>query len=111
MLIASWINRPGASHFGANRQCTNDCDLLVNWPPVVDLSKLERRRAEYGAELLKRLAADLSRRYGVASPNAILEQMRLFYMSWPITQTVSAQSRTTIVCLKPAKSADAVCRN
>jgi len=30
--------------------------------------------------------------------------MRLFYMSWPITQTVSAHLGPTIVCLKPAKA-------
>jgi DUF1016 N-terminal domain len=41
--------------------------------------------------LLKRLASDLSVRYGRGFSKRNLEQMRLFYVSWPIAQTLSAQ--------------------
>jgi predicted nuclease of restriction endonuclease-like (RecB) superfamily len=61
---------------------------------IVEFEQAGKTRAEYGAELLKRLAADLSARYGRGFSRRNLEQMRLFYMSWPIAQTLSAQSRT-----------------
>lgn len=48
------------------------------------------RRAEYGRALLKRLSEDLTARFGRGFSERNLEQMRLFYLSWPIPQTVSA---------------------
>src|SRR6266481_9337067 len=51
---------------------------------IVEFEQAGKTRAEYGAELLKRLAADLSARYGRGFSKRNLEQMRLFYMSWPI---------------------------
>jgi hypothetical protein len=41
-------------------------------------------RAEYGAELLKRLSEDLSSRFGRGFSRANLEYMRRFYQAWPI---------------------------
>lgn len=61
---------------------------------IVEFEQAGKTRAEYGTELLKRLAADLSQRYGRGFSKRNLEQMRLFYMSWSIAQTVSAQSGT-----------------
>jgi len=61
---------------------------------IVEFEQAGKTRAEYGAESLKQLAADLSARYGRGFSKRNLEQMRLFYMSWPIAQTVSAQSGT-----------------
>lgn len=49
-------------------------------------------RAVYGSALLKKLAADLSSRYGRGFSERNLEQMRLFYQLWPISQTASAKS-------------------
>lgn len=49
-------------------------------------------RAIYGKELIKNLASELTIRFGRGFSKRNLEQMRLFYQSWPITQTVSAQS-------------------
>lgn len=49
-------------------------------------------RAAYGKALLKRLAADLTSRFGRGFSERNLEQMRLFYIGWPISQTVSAKS-------------------
>ncbi|MCR4414660.1 MAG: PDDEXK nuclease domain-containing protein [Thermoguttaceae bacterium] len=51
-----------------------------------------RRRAEYGEALMSRLSADLTARYGRGFSKRNLQQMRLFYLAWPIAQTVSAQS-------------------
>ncbi len=49
-------------------------------------------RAEYGEELIKRLAADLSRRYGRGFSIRNVWQMKAFYLSWPNLQTPSAES-------------------
>ncbi len=62
---------------------------------IVEFEQGGKSRAEYGAELLKRLAVDLSARYGRGFSERNLEQMRLFYMSWPISQTLSAKSGTS----------------
>jgi hypothetical protein len=52
-------------------------------------------RAEYGAALLKRLSLDLTSRFGRGFSERNLEQMRLFYLGWPISQTVSAESQSS----------------
>lgn len=52
------------------------------------------RRAGYGEALITGLSADLTARYGRGFSKRNLEQMRLFYLAWPIAQTVSAQSPT-----------------
>jgi hypothetical protein len=49
-------------------------------------------RAEYGEQVLKRLAGDLSKRFGRGFSERNLEQMRTFYLSWPISQAVPAKS-------------------
>jgi predicted nuclease of restriction endonuclease-like (RecB) superfamily len=52
------------------------------------------RRAEYGEALIANLSKDLTVRYGRGFSKRNLEQMRLFYLGWPIAQTPSAQSPT-----------------
>ena len=51
------------------------------------------RRAQYGTSLLKMLSIDLTERFGKGFSERNLEQMRLFYTHWPISQTVSAKSK------------------
>jgi DUF1016 N-terminal domain len=48
-------------------------------------------RAAYGERLLKRLARDLSERFGRGFSERNLEQMRAFYLGWPISQIASAK--------------------
>jgi len=60
---------------------------------IVEHEQRGVRRAGYGQELLKRLAADLTARFGQGFSKRNLEQMRLFYVSFPFAQTLSAQSR------------------
>ncbi len=48
-------------------------------------------RAGYGDTVLKRLSADLSARFGRGFSQRNLEYMRLFYLSHPISQTLSAK--------------------
>lgn len=49
-------------------------------------------RADYGIGLLKRLSRDLQARLGRGFSERNLEQMRQFYLQWPISQTLSASS-------------------
>lgn len=59
---------------------------------IVEFEQKGKTRAEYGEELVKRLAEDLSNRCGRGFSKRNIEQMRLFYLGWPIAQTLSAQS-------------------
>lgn len=58
------------------------------------------RRADYGEQLIEKLAGDLSKQFGRGFGRANLWQMRAFYQAWPaqkILQTVSGESSTIIL--------------
>ena len=59
---------------------------------IVESEQGGEKRAVYGEALLKRLAEDLTARLGRGFSERNLEQMRLFYSFWPISQTLSAKS-------------------
>jgi predicted nuclease of restriction endonuclease-like (RecB) superfamily len=59
---------------------------------IVEYEQGGSGRAEYGEELLKRLSADLTHRFGRGFSERNLEYMRLFFLAWPISQTLSAKS-------------------
>lgn len=59
---------------------------------IVESEQGGAARAGYGEALLRRLSADLTTRFGRGFSERNLEQMRLFYLGWPIPQTLSAQS-------------------
>ncbi len=58
---------------------------------IVDFEQGGKMRAGYGDELIRRLARDLTGRFGRGFSARNLHQMRLFYRIWPISQTLSAQ--------------------
>ena len=58
---------------------------------IIEQEQQGAARAGYGEELLKRLARDLSKRFGRGFSQRNLEQMRAFYLGWPISQTASAK--------------------
>ena len=58
---------------------------------IVEFEQGGQTRAEYGAELLKRLGKDLTARFGRGFSKRNLELMRHFYVGWEIAQTPSAQ--------------------
>ncbi|MDB6013989.1 MAG: hypothetical protein JWL65_6239 [Gammaproteobacteria bacterium] len=58
---------------------------------IVEHEQQGAARAAYGERLLKRLARDLSERFGRGFSERNLEQMRAFYLGWPISQTASAK--------------------
>jgi predicted nuclease of restriction endonuclease-like (RecB) superfamily len=81
---------------------------------IVEQEQRGAPRAGYGEQLLKRLARDLSKRFGRGFSERNLEQMRGFYLAWPIRQTASARSllplgasRRDISQTASAKSLDA----
>ena len=45
-------------------------------------------RVDYGKALLKQLSRDLTARFGKGFSERNLEYMRLFYLGWPISQTL-----------------------
>jgi len=59
---------------------------------IVEFEQYGKARAEYGTELLKRLSADLTERFGKGFSVDNLENMRLFYLAYPpekISETLS----------------------
>ncbi len=48
-------------------------------------------RAEYGAALITQVSLDLTARFGRGFSKRNVEQMRFFYLTWPIAQMTSAQ--------------------
>lgn len=58
---------------------------------IVEFEQVGESRAEYGKELLKQLSLDLTAKFGRGFSVRNLEQMRLFYLGWPISQTLSAK--------------------
>jgi uncharacterized protein DUF1016 len=61
---------------------------------IVEQEQQGALRARYGEQLLKRLARDLSKRFGQGFSERNLEQMRGFYLGWSTPQTASAKSLT-----------------
>lgn len=62
---------------------------------IVESEQRGDRRADYGEELISLLSADLTKRFGRGYSERNLEQMRLFYLTWKIPQTLSAKLGTT----------------
>jgi predicted nuclease of restriction endonuclease-like (RecB) superfamily len=58
---------------------------------IVEFEQGGKARAEYGEKLLKRLAVDLTGRFGRGFSERNLEQMRGLYLGWEISQTPSAK--------------------
>ena len=58
---------------------------------IVEAEQKGKRRAEYGEQLIERLSLDLTRDFGRGFSARNLEQMRQFYVTWAIPQTVSAE--------------------
>ena len=71
---------------------------------IVEFEQSGEERAEYGTALIKRLAEDLTQRFGRGFSRQNIQQMRLFYLSYPpeqILQTLSGesgQSPQSLIC-------------
>ncbi|MEI6215092.1 MAG: PDDEXK nuclease domain-containing protein [Desulfuromonadales bacterium] len=58
---------------------------------IVEYEQGGEARAEYGTALITRVSLDLTTRFGRGFSKRNVEQMRLFYLTWPIAQMSSAQ--------------------
>ncbi len=58
---------------------------------IVKEEQKGKARAEYGKELIQNLSRHLTKEFGKGFSERNLEQMRKFYLSYPIPQTVSAE--------------------
>jgi len=66
---------------------------------IVEFEQKGMRRAEYGEELLQRLSADLTPRFGRGFSRQNLQSMRKFYAAFPhewIRQTLSGKSAAVV---------------
>jgi len=59
---------------------------------IVEAEQQGKRRAGYGEQLIERLSADLSARFGRGFSRQNLQQMRLFFLLLPTRQTLSGES-------------------
>lgn len=58
---------------------------------IVEEEQRGTARADYGEQLVKRLAQDLSRRFGRGFSKRNIWQMRAFYLAWPSLKNASAK--------------------
>lgn len=72
---------------------------------IVEFEQGGKVRAEYGEALLKRLAQDLTARYGRGFSKSNLFLMRSFYLSWQIFQTPSGKFEAWAATDEPADGA------
>jgi len=74
----------------------NTTMVVTNWhigQYIVEYEQGGKERAEYGTQLLKRLSEDLTKDFGRGFSLRNLKLIRKFYLTFPILQTVSAQSK------------------
>lgn len=58
---------------------------------IIEFEQQGHQKADYGAELLKRLSKDLKTKHGKGFSRRNLLDMRRFYLKYPIWQTLSAK--------------------
>ncbi len=93
-LLASLSELLASSRIAAAR-AVNHLMTATYWRigrHIVEFEQGGRGRAAYGEQLIPRLSGDLTSRFGRGFSARNLETMRLFYLAWPIPQTVSAES-------------------
>lgn len=79
---------------GALRQI-DTAQVITYWiigKRIVDFFQKGGHRAVYGEQLLRKLSVDLTAKYGRGFSERNLEMMRMFYLEYPISQTLSAKS-------------------
>jgi predicted nuclease of restriction endonuclease-like (RecB) superfamily len=71
---------------------------------IVEAEQKGKRRAGYGEQLIERLSIDLTQQFGRGFSARNLEQMRQFFVTWPIPQTLSAESPKAITSNRSKKT-------
>ncbi len=83
----------------AAARCVNALMTASYWEigrRIVEFEQGGQDRAAYGEALIERLSADLSTRFGRGFSRQNLQQMRLFYLAWPMTQIRQTPSGESI---------------
>ena len=65
---------------------------------IVDDEQKNKERAEYGKKLLKELSKKLTKEYGKGFSRSNLQNMRQFYLKYPICQTLSGKLSWSHYC-------------
>lgn len=65
---------------------------------IVEHEQGGKERAEYGEALIRRLANDLSGKYGRGFSKRNIDYMKAFYLGWEIVQTPSAKLEARVKC-------------
>ena len=72
---------------------------------IVEFQQSGKGRAEYGEQGLKRLAIDLTKRFGRGFSHDNLQRMRLFYVAWAPARIYATVSRKSEVDSSTSKNA------
>ena len=67
---------------------------------IVEAEQGGQERAEYGEQIIKRLAEDLTTRFGRGFSRQNLWQMRAFYLAWPLEQIAQTASDASLIIPK-----------
>jgi len=70
----------------------NESIIITNWnigKYIVEYEQGGKQKAQYGAKLLENLSKDLILRHGRGFSRSNLNYMRLFYLLFPICETLS----------------------
>jgi len=73
----------------------NKAQVLAYWEigeEIVEFEQKGKAKAEYGEELIVKLAKDMTEKFGRGFSERNLRNMRAFYLNFPIRQTLSAKS-------------------
>lgn len=66
---------------------------------IVEHEQTGKERAEYGSELMSALSKELSLRFGRGFSRSNLQNMRLLYLAYPKSQTLSGKLSWSHHCL------------
>jgi predicted nuclease of restriction endonuclease-like (RecB) superfamily len=91
-LLADLVHVIGEARRAATRT-VNAAITTTYWligRRVIEEEQRGTARADYGEELVKRLAHDLSKRFGRGFSKRNLWQMKAFYLAWPLPETMPA---------------------
>src|SRR3989344_1097585 len=66
---------------------------------IVEYEQKGKVRADYGSELMKTLSRELSAKLGKGFSRSNLQNMRIFYLSYPKSQTLSGKLSWSHYCL------------
>ena len=75
---------------------------------IVEYEQGGEARAQYGAELIRRLSVDLTERYGRGFATRNLWRMRAFYLARPIVPTASSQFPSSATDIVPTASSQSM---